>query len=266
MTDGALRLCLLLALQLRCVTPLAIPRDRSATAARRDGSDETKRVGEKPDAPLHLRDLPRGPEVAPHKKAPQFIHGRDPKSQKEILEGNIVRSFEDKGHAGERFHFFNLSSFGREERMIKAEFRWFRKKQKFYLGKSHGPHFYKVDLYEVLDSRVKPWRGNLITSRLVPLYTQGWEVFNDKLNLQQQQQQQQQYLSIMTTAAEGDAHLQGSYPTATPSPASGFPSSLTLRRSAGRAGSSLPWIQRLPLQRLLSLPAGRQPQSDQPRH
>lgn len=62
--------------------------------------------------------------------------------------------------------------------MIKAEFRWFRKKQKFYLGKSYGPHFYKVDLYEVLDSRVKPWRGNLITSRLVPLYTQGWEVFN----------------------------------------------------------------------------------------
>nr|XP_046233397.1 bone morphogenetic protein 2-like isoform X2 [Scatophagus argus] len=101
-----------------------------------------------------------------------------PKSQKEILEGNVVRSFEDKGHTGERLHFFNLSSFGRDERMIKAEFRWFRKKQKFYLGKSYGPHFYKVDLYEVLDSRVKPWRGNLITSRLVPLYTQGWEVFN----------------------------------------------------------------------------------------
>lgn len=36
----------------------------------------------------------------------------------------------------------------------------------------------QVDLYEVLDSRVKPWRGNLITSRLVPLYTHGWEVFN----------------------------------------------------------------------------------------
>lgn len=36
----------------------------------------------------------------------------------------------------------------------------------------------QVDVYEVLDSRVKPWRGNLITTRLVPLYTQGWEVFN----------------------------------------------------------------------------------------
>ncbi|XP_042363351.1 bone morphogenetic protein 2-like [Plectropomus leopardus] len=183
MTTGPLRLWLVLALQLRCVTPLAIPLDRG-TQGRHDALST---ASEKLDALSHLKDLPRGPPVAPHKKAPQFMldlfnavtvsDGR-PKSQKEILEGNIVRSFEDKGHAGERFHFFNLSSFGKEEKMIKAEFRWFRKKQKFYLGKSFGPHFYKVDLYEVLDSRVKPWRGNLITSRLVPLYTQGWEVFN----------------------------------------------------------------------------------------
>lgn len=63
-------------------------------------------MDEKPDAMLHLRDLPRGPEVAPHKKAPQFmldlfnavsVMDGTPKSQKEILEGNIVRSFEDKG-------------------------------------------------------------------------------------------------------------------------------------------------------------------------
>nr|XP_019938827.1 PREDICTED: bone morphogenetic protein 2-like [Paralichthys olivaceus] len=166
MPAGTLRLWLLVvALQPRCVTQLT--------------------VSEHLDA---LKESLRGPAAAaPHKKAPQFmldlfnavsVSDGTPKSQKEILEGNIVRSFVDKGHAGERFHFFNLSSFGREERMIKAEFRWFRKKQKFYLGKSFGAHFYKVDLYEVLDSRVKPWRGNLITSRLVPLYTQGWEVFN----------------------------------------------------------------------------------------
>ncbi|XP_010741212.1 bone morphogenetic protein 2 [Larimichthys crocea] len=182
MTAGALRLLLVLALQLRCVNPLAIPQDRG-TAVRKEALDETA----KENALVHLKDLPRGPSVAPHKKAPQFmldlfnavsVSDGTPKNQKEILEGNIVRSFEDKGHAGEKFHFFNLSSFGRDERMIKAEFRWFRKKQKFFLGKSYGPHFYKVDLYEVLDSRVKPWRGNLITSRLVPLYTQGWEIFN----------------------------------------------------------------------------------------
>ncbi|XP_073346423.1 bone morphogenetic protein 2-B-like [Pagrus major] len=187
MTAGALRLWLVLALQLRCVSPLAIPQDRGRAGRQQAALEATETVNEKLDAMVHLKDLPRGPAVAPHKKAPQFmldlfnavsVSDGTPKSQKEILEGNIVRSFEDKGHAGERFHFFNLSSFGRDERMIKAEFRWFRKKQKFYLGKSYGPHFYKVDLYEVLDSRVKPWRGNLITSRLVPLYTQGWEVFN----------------------------------------------------------------------------------------
>uniref|UniRef100_A0A3P8U1W1 TGF-beta family profile domain-containing protein n=1 Tax=Amphiprion percula TaxID=161767 RepID=A0A3P8U1W1_AMPPE len=178
----SLRLCVLLALQLRCVTPLVIPQHRG-TAGKQDGLDATNTASQKLDTLFSLKDLPRGPAAAPRKKAPQFmldlfnavsVSDGTLKSQKEILEGNIVRSFEDKGE----FHFFNLSSFGREERMIKAEFRWFRKKQKFYLGKSHGPHFYKVDLYEVLDSRVKPWRGNLITSRLVPLYTQGWEVFN----------------------------------------------------------------------------------------
>ncbi|XP_039991537.1 bone morphogenetic protein 4-like [Xiphias gladius] len=180
MTARALRLWLVLALQLRRVSLLALPRD---------GAGAVRAASDEPDASrmFHPRDPARGPAAGPHKKAPQFmldlfdavsVSDGSPKSQKEILEGNIVRSFEDKGHAGERFRFFNLSSFGREERMIKAEFRWFRKKQKFYLGKSYGPHFYKVDLYEVLDSRVKPWRGNLITSRLVPLYTQGWEVFN----------------------------------------------------------------------------------------
>ncbi|XP_030256992.1 bone morphogenetic protein 2 [Sparus aurata] len=188
MTAGALRLWLvLLALRLRCVSPLAIPQDRGRAGRQQAALEATETANEKLDAIVHLKDLPRGPALAPHKKAPQFmldlfnavsVSDGTPKSQKEILEGNIVRSFEDKGHAGERFHFFNLSSFGRDERMIKAEFRWFRKKQKFYLGKSYLPHFYKVDLYEVLDSRVKPWRGNLITSRLVPLYTQGWEVFN----------------------------------------------------------------------------------------
>ncbi|KAJ4940960.1 hypothetical protein JOQ06_027248 [Pogonophryne albipinna] len=187
MTAGALRLWVLLALRMRCVTLLALPLDRGTAPGREHGVDTTETGSKKLDGLLHLKDLPRGPALAPNKKAPQFMldifnavtvsEGR-PKSQKEILEGNTVRSFEDKGNSGERFHFFNLSSVGREERMIKAEFRWFRKKQKFYLGKSFGPHFYKVDLYEVLDSRVKPWRGNLITSRLVPLHTQGWEVFN----------------------------------------------------------------------------------------
>ncbi|KAK7918910.1 hypothetical protein WMY93_010194 [Mugilogobius chulae] len=177
---------LLLLIQLPCAVARVIP-----PQDRRHGAAAAGKIEPPPllldHSALYLKDLPRGPAVAPHKKAPQFMldlfeavsrEDGGPRSQNEILEGNIVRSFEDKGHAGERFHFFNLSSFGKDERMNKAEFRWFRKKQKFFMGKAYGPHFYKVDLYEVLDSRVKPWRGNLITTRLVPLYTQGWEVFN----------------------------------------------------------------------------------------
>ncbi|TNN04162.1 bone morphogenetic protein 2-like [Takifugu flavidus] len=187
MSAGALCLWLVLALRHGCVTPLVVP-DHGGPAGRQERPDSIINAATvKQEARLHLKDLPRGPAVAPKKKPPQFmldlfnavsVSHDNPKSQKEILEGRIVRSFEDKGHAGERFHFFNLSSFGREERMIKAEFRWLRKKQKIYLGKFYALYFCKVDLYEVLDSRVKPWRGNLITSRLVPLYTQGWEVFN----------------------------------------------------------------------------------------
>nr|XP_020441663.1 bone morphogenetic protein 2-A-like isoform X2 [Monopterus albus] len=307
MTAGVLLLWLCLALRLRCATLLVVPQDRG-TAGWHDGLDATETANEETGALFHLSYLPRGPAVAPHKKAPQFmldlfnavsVSDEAPKSLNEILEGNIVRSFEDKGHAGERFHFFNLSSFSREERMVKAEFRWFKKKQKFYQGKSYGPHFYKVDLYEVLDSKVKPWRGNLINSRLVPLYTQGWEVFNVSQMVSKWIQNSQenngilvvtmlpsghwvesaassskqnraltdtksylvvfsddgrtgatnqsyvksnlqpQHLSSRTTAAESDVHLRASRPTIGPSPASGFPSSLTLRRLAGQAGSSL---------------------------
>lgn len=106
MTAGvSLSVWLVLALQFRCVTLLAIPRDRGITG-KQERSDAAKTVGEKLDALFHLKDLPRGPALAPKKKAPQFmldlfnavtVTDGTPKSQKEILEGNIVRSFEDKG-------------------------------------------------------------------------------------------------------------------------------------------------------------------------
>lgn len=215
MSAGALCLWLVLALRQGCVTPLAIPQERRPEGPQGRPESIMNAASIKQEAQFHLRDLPRGPAVAPHKKPPQFMldffnvvsvsHGTL-KSQKEILDGSVVRSFEDKGkkkniilyiiiyfvfsynafnfqlrtithaertpraqstlgfyvgiislfskcvfgallfagHAGERFHFFNLSSFGREERMIKAEFRWFRKKQKIYLGKFYVPHFCKV--------------------------------------------------------------------------------------------------------------------------
>lgn len=98
---AALRVCLVLWLQLRCVALPVPPPGRGAPP----GGSETS---DKLDALLHLKDLPRGPAVAPHKKAPQFMldlfnavsaSDGSPRSQKDILEGNIVRSFEDRGES-----------------------------------------------------------------------------------------------------------------------------------------------------------------------
>lgn len=96
MTARAPRLCLLALLLLRCVTPLAIPQD---------GLGATKMARQKLDRLFYLKDIPR-PAVAPQKKAPQFmldlfnvvsVTDGTPKSQTDILEGNTVRSFSDKG-------------------------------------------------------------------------------------------------------------------------------------------------------------------------
>ena len=103
MTPGALCLGLILALRLGGVTPLALQQDAGARGPNQ---------GQARDALFHLRGLPQGSAVVPHKKAPQFMldlfnavsePGGSPRSQKEILEGNIVRSFQDKGE-GERSH------------------------------------------------------------------------------------------------------------------------------------------------------------------
>ncbi|XP_036404064.1 bone morphogenetic protein 2-like [Megalops cyprinoides] len=156
----------------------------SVETERKDAREVVSQAIKRLHEVFHIGDLPQN--LFHHRAPPQFMldlfnavadsHGvtRDPK----ILEGNVVRSFEDRGHSDRIFHFFNLSSFDKSEKLIKAEFRLFRQKQNVLSRNSYGHHFYRLDLYERLDSRVAPWRGNLITSRLLPLYTQGWEVFN----------------------------------------------------------------------------------------
>lgn len=105
MTVRALRLWVAIALQLTGVSPLVIPHDRGA-AGGEASPDATQTATKRLDDLIHLKDLPPGPVVAPRKKAPKFmldffnavsINSGTAKSQKEILEGNIVRSFEDKG-------------------------------------------------------------------------------------------------------------------------------------------------------------------------
>lgn len=106
MSAGALCLWLVLALRHGCVTPLAVPDHGGAEGPQESPDSIIKAASVKQEARLHLKDLPRGPAVAPKKKPPQFmldlfnavsVSQDNPKSQKEILEGRIVRSFEDKG-------------------------------------------------------------------------------------------------------------------------------------------------------------------------
>ncbi|XP_028332696.1 bone morphogenetic protein 2 [Gouania willdenowi] len=177
---AALRLCVLLLLQLRCVTAAGVPGHSEVTG-------EQASYAARLQAVLGVKSSPGEPPVAPRRSAPQFmldlfnavsVRDKTPKTQTEVLFGNTVRSLEDKGPSREGFHLFNMSSIGKDEKMIKVEFRWFRKKARIIQGMSRLSHFYKVNVYEVLDSGDKPQRGNLITSRLMSLYSHGWEVFN----------------------------------------------------------------------------------------
>ncbi|XP_021129953.3 bone morphogenetic protein 2 [Anas platyrhynchos] len=153
-----------------------------------------------------IEELP--PDVLPRKKPPQFMVDLFNKVADAngitrapgLLEGNVVRSFEDRGGPGAaggggavalgapwegssegRLHqqrfYFDISAIERGEQMLKAEFRVFKLKRK-RVARSEGQHFCKVELYELLEGGSKPQKKHLIASRLLSLYTEGWEVFN----------------------------------------------------------------------------------------
>nr|XP_021145845.1 bone morphogenetic protein 2-B-like isoform X2 [Columba livia] len=64
------------------------------------------------------------------------------------------------------------------EQMLKAEFRVFKLKRTHVSRRSDVKHFCKVEVYELLESGSKPQKKHLVASRLLSLYTEGWEVFN----------------------------------------------------------------------------------------
>ncbi|XP_054019629.1 bone morphogenetic protein 7 [Dryobates pubescens] len=131
-----------------------------------------------------VEELP--PDFLPHKKPPQFMvdlfnkvayaNGitRDPG----LLEGDVVRSFEDRVHVNQNYFYFDISAMEKGEQMLKAEFRVFKLKRTHASSRSDVKHFCRVEVYEVLESGSKPRQKHLIASRLLSLYTEGWEVFN----------------------------------------------------------------------------------------
>ncbi|NXK96002.1 BMP2 protein, partial [Formicarius rufipectus] len=128
-----------------------------------------------------IEELP--PDVLPRKKPPQFMvdlfnkvadaHGitRAPG----LLQGDVVRSFEDRVHVNRHRFYFDISAMEKSEQMLKAEFRVFKLKTALVSGVKH---FCKVEVYELLENGSKPQKKHLIASRLLSLYTEGWEVFN----------------------------------------------------------------------------------------
>ncbi|NXM24689.1 BMP2 protein, partial [Oxyruncus cristatus] len=131
-----------------------------------------------------IEELP--PDVLSRKKPPQFMvdlfnkvadaHGitRAPG----LLQGDVVRSFEDRAHVDQHHFYFDISAMEKGEQMLKAEFRVFKLKMTRVSRRSDVKHFCKVEVYELLDSGSKPQKKHLIASRLLSLYTEGWEVFN----------------------------------------------------------------------------------------
>ncbi|KFP48133.1 Bone morphogenetic protein 2-A, partial [Cathartes aura] len=78
----------------------------------------------------------------------------------------------------DQYHFyFDISAMEKGEQMLKAEFRVFKLKRT-HVARSDVKHFCKVEVYELLESGSKPQKIHLIASRLLSLYTEGWEVFN----------------------------------------------------------------------------------------
>ncbi|NXE10853.1 BMP7 protein, partial [Lophotis ruficrista] len=131
-----------------------------------------------------IEELP--PDVLPRKKPPQFMVDLFNKVADAngitrapgLLEGDVVRSFEDRVHVDQYHFYFDISAMERGEQMLKAEFRVFKLKRTHVSRKSEVKHFCRVEVYELLESGSKPHKKNLIASRLLSLYTEGWEVFN----------------------------------------------------------------------------------------
>ncbi|NXW97520.1 BMP7 protein, partial [Larus smithsonianus] len=131
-----------------------------------------------------IEELP--PDVLPRKKPPQFMVDLFNKVADAngitrapgLLEGDVVRSFEDRVVMDQYHFYFDISAMEKGEQMLKAEFRVFKLKRTHRSRRADMKHFCKVEVYELLESGSKIQKKHLIASRLLSLYTEGWEVFN----------------------------------------------------------------------------------------
>ncbi|XP_051554854.1 bone morphogenetic protein 2-like [Myxocyprinus asiaticus] len=95
-----------------------------------------------------------------------------------LLEGNTVRSFFNKLHSEQIEFLFNLSTVAKSEKILTAELHLFKLRPQESLTFTRH-HFCQVSVYQVLDSSKKnvSQGKKLLSSRLVPIHSTGWEVF-----------------------------------------------------------------------------------------
>ncbi|XP_031148664.1 anti-dorsalizing morphogenic protein [Sander lucioperca] len=126
------------------------------------------------------------PAIHRHKQPPQYmldlyntvadVDGvtKDPY----LLEGNTVRSFFDKLRSEQVEFRFNLSTVARTEKILTAELHLF-KLQPLAPLTFNRHHFCQVSVYQLLDTSKnnKTQDKKLLSSRLIPVHSAGWEVF-----------------------------------------------------------------------------------------
>ncbi|XP_057713772.1 anti-dorsalizing morphogenic protein isoform X2 [Corythoichthys intestinalis] len=95
-----------------------------------------------------------------------------------LLEGNTVRSFFDKLHSEQVEFRFNLSTVARTEKILTAELHLFKLRPQPTLTFSRH-HYCQVSVYQLLDATItnSTLERKLLSSRLIPIHSNGWEVF-----------------------------------------------------------------------------------------
>ncbi|XP_066508233.1 bone morphogenetic protein 2-like isoform X1 [Hoplias malabaricus] len=121
-----------------------------------------------------------------HKQPPQYmvdlyntvadVNGvtKDPT----VLEGNTVRSFFDKLRSDHIEFLFNLSTVARSEKILTAELHLFKLRPLAALT-FNRQHFCQVNVYQLHENYKMniSQSKKLVTSRLIPIHSNGWEVF-----------------------------------------------------------------------------------------
>ncbi|XP_030608763.1 anti-dorsalizing morphogenic protein [Archocentrus centrarchus] len=93
-----------------------------------------------------------------------------------LLEGNTVRSFFDKLHSDQVEFRFNLSMVARTEKILTAELHLYKLRPQATLTFNRH-HFSQVSVYQLLDTSKNFTQKKLLSSRLIPVHSSGWEVF-----------------------------------------------------------------------------------------